>query len=309
MLTRKELEKIQKTTGLNLELLEKVYHLTRMLNEIGKYPILKENLTLKGGTALNFLYLDIPRLSIDLDFDYTGKITKEEMTKQRSWIEKEIKDIASKLKYKIKDRGSSYIISRQSLQYQTTRNTKDQIKVEINYLDRIPLGNRDVKKFPSVFPDIPSFPIVTYSIEELTAQKLIACLDRSEPRDIYDLYILSKQKMSIQQTQTFAAIYFCMSADINKPDISKIRDFDLRRIQQELRQFVRNNEKLDPKVIRENTSIFLEKILNFNKKQQKFIDTFFKENKILSKLLDIDDMKLKQHPALLHKLEKDKQTD
>ena len=147
MLTRKEFEKIQKTTGLNLELLGKVYHLTRMLNEIGKYPILKENLTLKGGTALNFLYLDIPRLSIDLDFDYTGKITKEEMTKQRPWIEKEIKDIASKLKYKIKDRGSSYIISRQSLQYQTTRNTKDQIKVEINYLNRIPLGKRDVKKF------------------------------------------------------------------------------------------------------------------------------------------------------------------
>jgi len=34
MLTRKDFEKIQKTTGLNLELLEKVYNLTRILNEI-----------------------------------------------------------------------------------------------------------------------------------------------------------------------------------------------------------------------------------------------------------------------------------
>jgi predicted nucleotidyltransferase component of viral defense system len=306
MLTRKDFEKLQKTTGLNLELLEKAYHLTRILNEIQKQPILKENLTLKGGTALNFLYLKTPRLSIDLDFDYTGNITKEKMTKQRQQIEKEIRDIASKLECKIKDRGSSYIISRHSLQYKTIRNTKDHIKVEINYLDRIPLGNRDIKKFPSLFPDISSFLVATYSVEELTAQKSTACLDRFESRDIYDLFILSKQKMSIEKIKMFTTIYLCMSAKNNKPDISKIKDFDLKKMQQELQQFIRNNEKLDPILIREDTSKFLEKILKFNKKQQKFIDAFFKENKILTKLIDIDDIKLKQHPALLHKLEKEK---
>ena len=119
MLIRKDFEKIQRTTGFNLELLEKTYHLTRILNEIQKQSILKEVLTLKGGTALNFIYLDVPRLSIDIDFDFTGHSTKEEMIKQREIIEREIKKIASKLNYKLKDRGSSYIISRQSLQYQT----------------------------------------------------------------------------------------------------------------------------------------------------------------------------------------------
>ena len=34
MLTRKDFEQIQKNTGFNLELLEKVYHLTKILNEI-----------------------------------------------------------------------------------------------------------------------------------------------------------------------------------------------------------------------------------------------------------------------------------
>lgn len=160
MLTRKEFEIIQKNTGFNIELLEKVYHLTRVLNEIQKHPILKENITLKGGTALNFIYLNIQRLSIDLDFDYTGKITKEEMVKQRPQLEKEIKEIASKLEYRLKDRGSSYIISRQSLQYQTIRNTKDHIKIEINYLDRMPLGNKEIKEFPSIFTDISPFPDV-----------------------------------------------------------------------------------------------------------------------------------------------------
>lgn len=304
MLIRKEFEQIQKTTGFNLELLEKAYHLTRVLNEMQKQPILRENLTLKGGTALNFIYLNIPRLSIDLDFDYTGKITKEEMVKQRLQIEKEIKEIFSKLDYNIRDRGSSYIISRQSLQYQTIRNTRDHIKIEVNYLDRMPLGKIEKKEFSSMFPDIPPFSVASYSIEELTSQKSTACLDRSEIRDIYDLHMLSKQKMSIEKIQTFATIYFCMSANNSKPDISKIKDFDIKKIQQELHQFMRNSEKLDPNIIKEDACMFLEEIFAFNKLQQKFIDIFFNEKKILAELIEINETKLTRHPALLHKIQK-----
>ena len=210
MLIRKDFEKIQKTTGFNLELLEKTYHLTRILNEIQKRPALKKGLTLKGGTALNFIYLDIPRLSIDIDFDFTAYKTKEEMIKQRRAMEKEIKEISSKLGYAIKNRGASYIISRQSLQYQTIRNTRDHIKIEINYLNRIPLGKRENKEFPSIFPDIQKFNVDTYSIEELVAQKATACLNRYEPRDLFDLQILSKQEMSIDKTRLFAVIYLFM---------------------------------------------------------------------------------------------------
>jgi len=302
MLTRKGFEQLQKTTGFNLDLLEKVYHLTRTLNIIQEHSIIKENLILKGGTALNFIFFPISRLSIDLDFDYTGAIPKEKMAKQRLDLEKEIKEISSQLDYTLRDRGSSYIISRQSLQYKTVRNTKDHIKIEINYLDRIPLGDIVTKKFPSIFPDIKPFSITAYSLEELTAQKSIACLNRSEPRDIYDLYILSKQKISIEQIQTFATIYLCMSTNNNKPDVSKIKDFDLEKIQQEIQQFIRNSEKLDPNKIREEASIFLEKIVNFNKNQQRFIDVFYKEKKILPDLIDIDETILMQHPALLHKI-------
>jgi len=111
------------------------------------------------------------------------------------------------------------------------------------------------KEFSSMFPDIPPFSVASYSIEELTSQKSTACLDRSEirdiycldrseMRDIYDLHMLSKQKMSIEKIQTFATIYFCMSANNSKPDISKIKDFDIKKIQQELHQFMRNSEKL-----------------------------------------------------------------
>ena len=95
-----------------------------------------------------------------------------------------------------------------------------------------------------------------------------------------------------------------MSTKQNKPDVSKIKDFDLERIQQELQQFIRNSEKLDANNIREKASKFLDKILNLNKKQQKFINTFHKEKKIIPDLIDIDETKLMQHPALLHTINK-----
>ena len=302
MLTRKDFEQIQKNTGFNLELLEKVYHLTKILNEIEQKSILKENLILKGGTSLNFLYFDIPRLSIDLDFDYTGAISKNDMVKQRPNMQKEIKNIASKLGYTIKERGSSYIISRQSLQYQTIRNIKDHIKIEINYLNRISLGPINQKTLPSPFQDIPRFLVNTFSLEEITAQKVAACISRSEPRDLYDLCFLSKQQTSIDKIKTYATVYYCMTANDNKPDISELDNYDLSKIQQELQQFVRNREALTPEEILNDAKTFLSNILTFTKHQQKFVDSFFKEKTILPEMLDIEKSKLTNHPALLYKI-------
>jgi predicted nucleotidyltransferase component of viral defense system len=187
MLRRSDFEKIQRETGFNLDLLEKVYHLTRILNEIQGIDVLRDNLTLKGGTALNFLYLDISRLSIDIDFNFTGKIAKEDMKGIRPGIEEAVMTFGDNLGYDVEERGSSYILSRHRLRYTTIRGTKDHVKIEINYLDRLPIGNTVKRDFNSIFPDITLFPVVTYTLEEITAQKTKACIERTEPRDIFDL--------------------------------------------------------------------------------------------------------------------------
>ena len=70
----RELQKIQRETGFNPGFIEKVYQLTRILAAIYSDRNLKGNLALKGGTALNFIYLDIPRLSVDLDFNFIGAV-------------------------------------------------------------------------------------------------------------------------------------------------------------------------------------------------------------------------------------------
>ena len=72
-------------------LLEKDYHLTRIINKIEEKQI--KDLVFKGGTCLNKCYLGFYRLSEDLDFVY-NKDTK-------SLSKTQIKQMVNKLKKKL----------------------------------------------------------------------------------------------------------------------------------------------------------------------------------------------------------------
>lgn len=304
MLSRSNFEKIQRETGFNLDLLEKVYHLTRVLNEIQESEVMRDNLTLKGGTALNFLYLDISRLSIDIDFNFTGKIAKEDMIEIRPAIKKAIISLGENLGYDVEESSSSYILSRHRLRYTTIRGTKDHIKIEINYLDRLPIGDIVTRNFPSIFPDITLFPLTTYSLEEIAAQKTKACIERTEPRDIFDLYSLSKQKMILEKARQYASVYYCMCKESKTKDIlKKIEENDLEKIEQEIRQFIRNVDKFDAEKIQKDAVDFLGQILSFTEKEQDFIDTFYKKRKIVPETLFKNKSMIAKHPALLYRLD------
>jgi len=54
------------------ENLEKVLRLRELLIEFHKHGVLKGKLVLKGGTALNLFYVNLARLSVDIDLNYIG---------------------------------------------------------------------------------------------------------------------------------------------------------------------------------------------------------------------------------------------
>ena len=66
--TRKELRAFMEATGYPMASIEKTMRLLELLKAINADTLLGENLTLKGGTAINIIhYSEIPRLSVDLD--------------------------------------------------------------------------------------------------------------------------------------------------------------------------------------------------------------------------------------------------
>ena len=56
-------------TGFRPEILEKVLQLLHLLESFLSHPYLKDRIVLKGGTALNLFYFDVPRLSVDIDLN------------------------------------------------------------------------------------------------------------------------------------------------------------------------------------------------------------------------------------------------
>ena len=68
---RFQLEKLTQQTGFVRDNLEKVYRLTEILSFFNQNEYLGQKLALKGGTAINLTIFDLPRLSVDIDMDYS----------------------------------------------------------------------------------------------------------------------------------------------------------------------------------------------------------------------------------------------
>src|SRR5262249_19781566 len=94
--SKQKLQQEAASTGFRAEILEKVILLMDLLSEFATYPILKNKLVLKGGTALNLFYFNLPRLSVDIDLNYIGVIDREEMLADRRIIHSTINTICQR---------------------------------------------------------------------------------------------------------------------------------------------------------------------------------------------------------------------
>src|SRR3989338_2251781 len=131
-----------------------------------------------GGTMLTEVYLS-HRLSEDLDFfsdtpfGYSDVAGFVELFAKKSGI----KDIEAQVLF---DRRLFFL-----------RKGKESLKLEFTYFPHPRIGRRQVW---------PNYKINIDSLEDLTANKMLACFDRREPKDIFDLYfIFDKQKWSIEK--------------------------------------------------------------------------------------------------------------
>lgn len=68
---KQALDIIAKEQGFIRDNLEKVMRLVEILNYFHDSPLLSKSLVLKGGTAINLTVFQLPRLSVDIDLDFT----------------------------------------------------------------------------------------------------------------------------------------------------------------------------------------------------------------------------------------------
>ena len=92
---------ISNETGFIQSTLEKVERLIRILEWINNHNTLSDMLVLKGGTAINLTIFDLPRLSVDIDLDYTNNNSRDDMLKDRKKIKSLLIDYLEKNGYQL----------------------------------------------------------------------------------------------------------------------------------------------------------------------------------------------------------------
>jgi Domain of unknown function (DUF1814). len=145
--------------------------------EVLASSFLKNKFYWTGGTLLSYYYLH-HRYSYDLDFFSEEEFSFDEINQLVNEIK--VKGNFEKVEFKkIYDRYEFVFIGKESL------------RVEFVYYNHEKKTLRKRKKFLRVFID---------SLEDIAANKLIALLDRSEPKDVFDLYfIFTSTKISPQR--------------------------------------------------------------------------------------------------------------
>jgi predicted nucleotidyltransferase component of viral defense system len=188
-ISRESLERVAAATGFRPEILEKVIHLFSLLDGFQKHPFLKGKWALKGGTALNLFWFDVPRLSVDIDLNYIGQIEREAMLAERPKIEVAIQAVCAREGFTVARVPSGHAGGKWRLRYESGMGSGGNLEVDLNFMLRMPLWAvtaRDSRSLGS--HQVTGVPVL--DLHELAAGKLAALLSRHASRDLYDAHQL-----------------------------------------------------------------------------------------------------------------------
>ena len=302
------------TKGFDDKTVEKIYRICDMLQRISLIDYTKERLSLYGGTSLNFLHFkNIPRLSLDIDFNYRDLKTGD-WGKERDEIDKIIKKILSDLKYSDKDVKiqAEYPITRFTVNYKTKNEQSDSIKIEIGYMRRIPIFKKDIISNFNHFRTGEQIEIKTPISEEIFGNKFCTLLYRYKDetvissRDLFDVYTISKSNFDDELFETAVIIDSLMRPE---PRIYKQIPKNIVEnvsIDNQLLNFIRNREV--SKDLKPKSRDFINKYISISKeKYQEIIDTFFDKHEFNPKLLknyNILNSDISLHPSIKWNMEK-----
>lgn len=168
--------------GYSSTVVEKIHRLFDVLEQISKVKFLSDRLCFYGGTALNFIHFnELPRLSVDLDFNYRHIDGKMDWGEVRKDIDEYLMRILADIGYKDKEIKvqAQYPLGRMDIKYDASNGLKDNIKLEIGYMRRIPILLSDIE-YQLESPKTGSkFIMLSPQKEELFANKFCTMISRN----------------------------------------------------------------------------------------------------------------------------------
>lgn len=137
---------------------------------------------LKGGTAINLFYNNLPRLSVDIDLTYIGFET-------RNIACQNINMALNRITERLRNKGYIAKIQGNNIEKKIIcANSETTIKIEPNYIIRGYIEKPEILEVCEKVEDEFGYAeIQVISKKELYGGKICAALDRQHPRDIFDI--------------------------------------------------------------------------------------------------------------------------
>lgn len=179
------LQKLAGETRLQTGTLEKVIRLLDLLAEIASDEVLKDRVALKGGTALNVFYLQLDRLSVDIDLNYIGALDREAMLADRPQVEAALAQILVAQGYKLRRQPVGHGGGKWAARYGSALGGNASLEVDLNFMAREPLFGAGMLSSAALGDRAPSQAVVI-DVHEVVAGKLVALIDRNAARDLFD---------------------------------------------------------------------------------------------------------------------------
>ncbi|MFO7991068.1 MAG: nucleotidyl transferase AbiEii/AbiGii toxin family protein [Thermoplasmata archaeon] len=152
-----------------------------------------DSLVFKGGTSIRKAFIENYRFSDDLDFTSLKKVDQEKINTLMRDIKEEMREeneVFFEDKTGIKDVATGWKLN---LWYTSilSQNTDIRLTLDITDSEKEKIVT-PVEENPLIhpYPDVCKIDLMTYSLKEITLEKLRALCDRGWPRDLYDVYNL-----------------------------------------------------------------------------------------------------------------------
>ncbi len=309
LISRDQLEHYAGETGFRPDTLEKVLRLGALLKDINRHPFLSKVLVLKGGTALNLFFGAPKRLSVDLDFNYVGDASREQMLEDRPKVERAINAIAQGQNYRIQTSKESHAGGKIYLSYINAMGTRDRVEVDLNFVFRTPIG--PILELPMWQPgdlERPVAKIVPH--EELYSGKTCALLERVMPRDLFDVIELSRHENSVWHTPHFKKVFIAFAGTLPHPlytyDKTRFERITETFVTKQLNPMLSPDARMNADELKKKAWAATAPLLQLDSSEREYIERIHR-GELLPELLFPEDETFRQliatHPALRWKIE------
>ncbi len=308
---RAELDRKAREYGFVRDTFEKVLRLKYILDFVNQHEYLKEHLLLKGGTAINLTIFNLPRLSVDIDMDYTPNDSRDVMLKSRARITELLVAYMRSEGYSLSP-SSKYYYSLDAFHYSyvNAAGNPDMIKIEINYSLRAHVLESDSRSLTTdAFGE--KMQIRTVAPVEIFAAKANALLSRAAPRDLYDFDNMIRRGLFSDRHDDLRkciVFYAAISAEtINKSfSTEAMETITFQRVRRELFPVLNQEERAREFDVLErigNVKRYLDSLMMLSEGEREFLDRF-ENNEYRPELVFCDEMvvkRIKDHPMAVWK--------